>query len=157
MEGFYKVPAQVWENLIDSYRTDLTDNTQLTKAAKLAAEKNLWLASGYPPSTINAHIKPLSRELGHLTKRMREEGEEEGVPPPPSIKRVKVKTPKATPKPKPSTGRRRLLPSRPDETNPKPRKRKRQTEVEKLQPRPGWEEWGLGRKLRRQLEYDESP
>ena len=170
MEGFYKVPAQVWEHLIDSYRTDLTDNTQLTKAAKLAAEKNLWLASGYPPSLINAHIKPLSRELGHLTKRMRDEGEEEqGVPP--SIKRP-LKTPKPSTKSrpptttkrllpsrpdKPSTGRRRLLPTRPDETNPKPRKRKRQTEVEKLQPRPGWEEWGLGRKLRRQLEYDESP
>ena len=109
---------------------------------------------------INAHIKPLSRELGHLTKRMREE--EEGIPtPPPSIKRVKPPKPKT---PKPSTKRRpqpsttrRLLPTRPDETNPKPRKRKRQTEVEKLQPRPGWEEWGLGRKLRRQLEYDESP
>ena len=163
MERFYRVPARVWEQLIDRYRVDLTDNTQLTKAAKLAAEKNLWLASGYPPSMINAHIKPLSRELGHLTKRMRDEGEEEqGVPP--SIKRVKTpkpKTPKPSAKPrvrpdKPSTTRR-LLPTRPDETNPKPRKRKRQTEVEKLQPRPGWEEWGLGRKLRRQLEYDDSP
>ena len=156
MEGFYKVPAKVWEQLIESYREDLTDNSQLTKAAKLAAEKNLWLASGYPPSIINANIKPLSKELGHLTKRIRDEGEEEGNPiPPKPIKRVKVKT--ITPKPKPSTGRRRLLPTRPDETNPKPKKRKRQTEVEKLQPRPGWEEWGLGRKLRRQLEYDESP
>jgi len=160
MEGFYKVPAKVWEDLIESYREDLTDNTQLTKAAKLAAEKNLWLASGYPPSVINANIKPLSKELGYLTKRMRDEGEEEGNPIPPQpikrpVRKTKVKTPKITPKP--STGRRRLLPTRPDETNPKPKKRKRQTEVEKLQPRPGWEEWGLGRKLRRQLEYDESP
>ena len=156
MEGFYRVPAKIWEDLIESYREDLTDNTQLTKAAKLAAEKHLWLASGYPPSYINANIKPLSKELGHLTKRMRDEGEEEGNPiPPQPIKRIKMKT--ITPKPKPSTGRRRLLPTRPDETNPKPKKRKRQTEVEKLQPRPGWEEWGLGRKLRRQLEYDESP
>ena len=157
MEGFYKVPARVWEELIESYREDLTDNTQLTKAAKLAAEKNLWLASGYPPAIINANIKPLSRELGHLTKRLREEGEDEGEPiPPKPIKRIKTtpKEPKA-PKTKPST--RRLLPTRPDETNPKPKKRKRQTEVEKLQPRPGWEEWGAGRKLRRQLEYDESP
>ena len=160
MEGFYKVPAQVWEQLIDKYREDLTDNTQLTKAAKLAAEKNLWLASGYPPAMINANIKPLSRELGHLTKRIRDEGDEDGEPiPPKPIKRIKakVKTPKTTPKPKPSTGRRQLLPTRPDETNPKPKKRKRQTEVEKLQPRPGWEEWGARRKLRRQLEYDESP
>ena len=39
MEGFYKVPARVWEELIESYRENLTDNTQLTKAAKLAAEK----------------------------------------------------------------------------------------------------------------------
>ena len=161
MEGFYKVPAKVWEELIDTYRDEITDNTQLTKAAKLAAEKNLWLASGYPPSIINAHTKPLSRELGHLTKRIRDEGEEEGEPTPlKTIKRplLKAKTPKTkTPKvPKPST-RRRLLPTRPDGTNPKPKKRKRQTEVEKLQPRPGWEEWGAGRKLRRQLEYDESP
>ena len=160
MEGFYRVPAKVWEELIESYRDEITDNSQLTKAAKLAAEKNLWLASGYSPSIINANIKPLSRKLGHLTKRIREEGEDEGDPiPPKTIKRIKVKTPKTkTPKvPKPSTGRRRLLPTRPDETNPKPKKRKRQTEVEKLQPRPGWEEWGAGRKLRRQLEYDESP
>jgi len=159
MEGFYKVPAKVWEDLIESYREEITDNSQLTKAAKLAAEKNLWLASGYPPSVINAHTKPLSRELGHLTKRIREEGEEEGDPiPPRTIKRTIKRTPKTkTPKvPKPST-RRRLLPTRPDESNPKPKKRKRQTEVEKLQPRPGWEEWGAGRKLRRQLEYDESP
>ena len=150
MEGFYKVPARVWEELIESYREDLTDNSQLTKAAKLAAEKNLWLASGYPP----AIIKPLSRELGHLTKRIRDEGEP--IPPKP-IKRIKA-TPKTTkaPKTKPST-RRRLLPTRPDETNPKPKKRKRQTEVEKLQPGPRWEEWGAGRKLRRQLQYDESP
>jgi len=89
MEGFYKVPARVWEQLIESYREDLTDNTQLTKAAKLAAEKNLWLASGYPPAIINANIKPLSRELGHLTKRIRDEGDEDGEPiPPKPIKRT---------------------------------------------------------------------
>ena len=132
MEGFYKVPARVWEELIESYREDLTDNSQLTKAAKLAAEKNLWLASGYPPAIINGNIKPLSRELGHLTKRIRDEGDDEGEPiPPKPIKRIKA-TPKTTkaPKTKPST-RRRLLPTRPDETNPKPKKRKRQTEVEK--------------------------
>ena len=84
-----------------------------------------------------------------------QEGEDEGEPTPPRIIKASPKTPKV-PKtqPKAST-RRRLLPTRPDETNPKPKKRKRQTEVEKLQPRPGWEEWGAGRKLRRQLEYDE--
>ena len=27
MEGFYKVPAKVWEELIDTYRDELTDNT----------------------------------------------------------------------------------------------------------------------------------
>ena len=70
-----------------------------------------------------------------------------------SPKTIKA-SPKTIPKTKPST-RRRLLPTRPDETNPKPKKRKRQTEVEKLQPRPGWEDWGAGQKLRRQLEYDE--
>ena len=154
MEGFYKVPAKVWEELIESYRDEITDNSQLTKAAKLAAEKNLWLASGCPPSVINAHTKPLSRELGHLTKRIREEGDEEGEPTPlKTIKRTIKRTPKTKTVPKPST--RRLLPTRPDESNPKPKKRKRQTEVEKLQPRPGWEEWGAGRKLRRQLEYDD--
>ena len=156
MEGFYKVPAEVMEELMDYYREELTDNSQLTKAAKLAAEKNLWLASGYPPSVINANIKPLSRELGHLTKRIREEGDDEGEPSvkPPVIK-GSPKTPFVTKKKPKASTRRRLLPTRPDETNPKPKKRKRQTEVEKLQPRPGWEEWGAGRKLRRQLEYDD--
>ena len=92
MEGFYKVPAKVWEELIDTYRDQITDNTQLTKAAKLAAEKNLWLASGYPPSVINANIKPVSRELGHLTKRLREEGEDEGEPTPARIIKASPKT-----------------------------------------------------------------
>ena len=41
MEGFYKVPAKVMEELMDYYCDELTDNTQLTKAAKLAAQKNL--------------------------------------------------------------------------------------------------------------------
>ena len=141
---------------MDYYREELTDNSQLTKAAKLAAEKNLWLASDYPPSVINANIKPLSRELGHLTKRIREEGDDEGEPSvkPPVIK-GSPKTPFVTKKKTKASTRRRLLPTRPDETNPKPKKRKRQTEVEKLQPRAGWEEWGAGRKLRRQLEYDD--
>ena len=49
MEAFYKVPARVWEQLIDSYREDLTDNSQLTKAAKLAAEKIYgWLQGTHP-------------------------------------------------------------------------------------------------------------
>ena len=114
----------MWEELIDTYRDQITDNTQLTKAAKLAAEKNLWLASGYPPSVINANIKPLSRELGHLTKRLREEGEEDGEPTPARIIKASPKTPKVPKtKPKAST-RRRLLPTRPDQTNPKPKKRK---------------------------------
>ena len=110
MEGFYKVQAKVWEELIDTYRDELTDNTQLTKAAKLAAEKNLWLVSGYPASVINENNKPLSRELGHVTKRLREEGEDEGEPTPPRIIKASSKTPKvAKTKPKAST-RRRLLP-----------------------------------------------
>jgi len=50
MEGFYKVPANVWEQLIDKYREDLTDNTQLTKAAKLAAEKKFMVSIGVPTS-----------------------------------------------------------------------------------------------------------
>ena len=93
--------------------------------------------------------------MGHLTTRLREEGEDEGEPTPARIIKASPKTPKV-PKTKPKAiTRRRLLPTQPDQTNPKPKKRKRQTEVEKLQPRPGWEEWGAGRKLRWQLEYDE--
>ena len=158
MEGFYKVPTKDMEKLIDYYRGELTDNSQLTKAAKLAAKKNLWLASGLPPAMINANIKPMTPELGHLTKRLKEgPAAGTGIPSeelPEKIIKGSPKTPRLTiPKTK-GTKTRRLLPTRSDETNPKPKKRKRETEVEKLQPRPGWEEWGTGRKLKRQLEYN---
>ena len=164
------VPKKDLDQLIGYYKGELTENAQLTKAATLAAKKHLWLKSGLPPPIINANIKPMGRELTKLTKRIRGVGV--GAPPEEEpdlvtgpvdqwVKKMIKGTP-VTPKPLIPSQKtkgskpRRLLPTRPDTTNPKPKKRKRQTEVEKLQPRPGWEDWGAGRKLRRQLEYEDS-
>lgn len=162
------VPKKDLEQLIEYYKGELTENSQLNKAATLAAKKHLWLKSGLPAPILNANIKPMGQELAKLTKRIRQ-GPNVGPGAPPEddlvtgpvdqwVKKMIKGTP-ATPKPTISTRKaskpRRLLPTRPD-TNPKPKKRKRQTEVEKLQPQPGWEDWGAGRKLRRQLEYEDS-
>ena len=162
------IPKAEMEELIQHWKGELTENAQLTKAAKLAAKKQVLLKSGLPPALVNAKIKPMGRELTKLTKRIRQ-GPQVGPGAPPEEEDLVtgpvdqwVKNNKGTPTtPKPTippkgSKPRRLLPTRPDTTNPKPKKRKRQTEVEKLQPQPGWVDWGAGRKLRRQLEYEDS-
>ena len=175
MEEVYMIPKAELDQLIQHYKGEITENAQLTKAATLAAKNHLWLNSGLPPPIINANIKPMGRELPKLTKHIRQfpGGVGPGAPPEeePSeadlvtgpvdqwLKKMIKGTP-TTPKPiipsqktkasKPKS--RRQLPSRPD-SKPEPKKRKK-TEVERLQPLPGWQDWAQGRKLRRRLDYD---
>ena len=72
MEEVYMIPKNEMDKLIQYYKGELTENAQLTKVAKLAAEKHVLLNSGLPPPVINAKTKPLSQELMKLTKRIRQ-------------------------------------------------------------------------------------
>lgn len=66
------IPKKDLERLIPYYKGELTENAQLNKAARLAAQKNLWLKSGLPAPLVNDKIKPMGRELAKLTKRIRQ-------------------------------------------------------------------------------------
>jgi len=72
MEEVYMIPKAEMEELIQHWKGELTENAQLTKAAKLAAKKQVLSKSGLPPALVNAKIKPMGRELTKLTKRIRQ-------------------------------------------------------------------------------------
>ena len=155
------IPKTELNQLIQHYKGELTENAQLTKATTLAAEKHLLLDSKLPPPLVNAEVKPLSRELGKLTKRIRQfpggvgaggsEEEDESLVTGTADQWVKkmIKGSPATPKAiilsekvketKPKS--KRFLPVRPDSKPKSVQKvkpvRKRKTEVEKLKPLPG--------------------
>ena len=65
------VPPKEMEKLIRYYKGELTENAWLNKAARTAAKRDLLLKSQLPAGIIKAKVKPLSRELHHLTKRVR--------------------------------------------------------------------------------------
>ena len=65
------VPPQQMEKLIQYYKGELTENALLNKAARTAAKRDIILNSKLPASIIKAKVKPLSREVHHLTKRVR--------------------------------------------------------------------------------------
>ena len=65
------VPPRQMEKLIRYYKGGLTENAWLNKAARTAAKRDLILKIQLPAGIIKAKVKPLSRELHHLTKRVR--------------------------------------------------------------------------------------
>ena len=65
------VPPKEMEKLVRYYKGELTENAWLNKAARTAAKRDLLLKSKLPAGIIKAKVKPLSRELHHLTKRVR--------------------------------------------------------------------------------------
>ena len=65
------VPPRQMEKLIRYYKGELTENAWLNKAARTAAKRDLILKIQLPAGIIKAKVKPLSRELHHLTKRVR--------------------------------------------------------------------------------------
>ena len=66
------IPKTELNQLIQHYQGELTENTQLSKAATSAAKKHLLLDSKLPPPIVNVEVKPISRELSKLTKRIRQ-------------------------------------------------------------------------------------
>ena len=65
------VPPQQMQKLIRYYKGELTENVWLNKAARTAAKRDIIVKSQLPAGIIKAKVKPLSRELHHLTKRVR--------------------------------------------------------------------------------------
>ena len=67
------IPQKDFEQLIQYYKGEITENALLNKAATLAAKKHVLLADPQlPPALVNAQTKPLSQELTKLTKRIRQ-------------------------------------------------------------------------------------
>ena len=71
MEEVLMVPPKEMEKLIRYYKGELTENAWLNTAARTAARRDLLLKSQLPAGIIKAKVNPLSRELHHLTKRVR--------------------------------------------------------------------------------------
>ena len=73
MDEVYMIPQKDFEQLIQYYKGEITENALLNKAATLAAKKHVLLADPQlPPALVNAQTKPLSQELTKLTKRIRQ-------------------------------------------------------------------------------------
>ena len=66
------IPTQEFERLQDFYKGKITQSALLNKAARLATEKHLIFKNPkIPDATAVKLIKPLAREQGRLTKRIR--------------------------------------------------------------------------------------
>lgn len=190
-EEVLMVPAKDFQNLVQYYKGELTENALLNKAARLAAESHVLLKDkSRPAGLVNARVKPLVREQTKLTKRLRQfpisgigasekqeieedEGDLVTGPLDQMLKQlIKVSTVKrssklsdATPggsrpvkksKTEPSISERFKRIQKKLQPDPsKKTKAKRKTEAERLKPLSGWEDWAKGRKLRRQLSYDD--
>ena len=176
------VPPQQMEKLIQYYKGELTENALLNKAARTAAKRDIILNSKLPASIIKAKVKPLSRELHHLTKRVRrgpvgglggqleedddDEGDDSLVTGP--VEQVIKKIIKGTPAKKEikkeiKTASVKKTPATPStSSSSKPRftlealekriQKRRQTEVERLRTLPGWKIWD--KPVKRKLKDD---
>ena len=66
------VPSAEFKRLTDYYKGELTENALLNKAARLAATKHILTHDkSIPPGLAVKQIKPLAKEVGQLTKRIR--------------------------------------------------------------------------------------
>ena len=73
MEEVYMIPQKEFDQLVQYYKGELTENALLNKAANLAAQKHALLANPkLPASIVNAQTKPISRELTKLIRRLRQ-------------------------------------------------------------------------------------
>lgn len=67
----YLVDPGQMRRLMDAHKGTLTENAQLNRAARLAAEEEILLKSDMPASLKTARLKPIGRELSQITKRVR--------------------------------------------------------------------------------------
>ena len=69
------VPTKEFDQLVQYYKGEITDNALLNKAGRLAAESHVILRDKWIPDSIAIKkIKPLARQRGRLTKRIRQIG-----------------------------------------------------------------------------------
>jgi len=69
------VPTKEFDQLVQYYKGEIADNALLNKAGRLAAESHVILQDkSIPDSLAIKRIKPLARERGRLTKRIRQIG-----------------------------------------------------------------------------------
>ena len=69
------VPTKEFDHLVQYYKGEITDNALLNKAGRLAAESHVILRDkSIPDSIAIKKIKPLARQRGRLTKRIRQIG-----------------------------------------------------------------------------------
>ena len=74
-EEVMMVPAKEFDQLVQYYKGEITDNALLNKAGRLAAESHVILRDKSIPDSIAIKtIKPLARQRGRLTKRIRQIG-----------------------------------------------------------------------------------
>ena len=69
------VATKEFDQLVQYYKGEITDNALLNKAGRLAAESHVILRNkSIPDSIAIKQIKPLARQRGRLTKRIRQIG-----------------------------------------------------------------------------------
>ena len=74
-EEVMMVPTNEFDQLVQYYKGEITDNALLNKAGRLAAESHVILGDkSIPDSIAIKKIKPLARQRGRLTKRIRQIG-----------------------------------------------------------------------------------
>ena len=74
-EEVMMVPTKEFDQLVQYYKGEITDNALLNKAGRLAAESHVILGDkSIPDSIAIKQIKPLARQRGRLTKRIRQIG-----------------------------------------------------------------------------------
>ena len=74
------VPTSDYNNLVNYYKSRITESTLLNKAGRLAAERHKILTDPtIPNATALAMTKPKAKELSRLTKRIRTGGTTRGT------------------------------------------------------------------------------
>ena len=82
MDGISSTPIEnsvQFLRLRDKYKSNLLDDSRLTKAAGLAAQKELLLESHAPDTWKEPRLKSVNRELQQWVKKIRQPGETQGI------------------------------------------------------------------------------
>ena len=82
MDGISSTPIEnsvKFLRLRDKYKSNLLDNSRLTKAAGLAAQKELLLESPAPDTWKKPRLKSVNRELQQWVKKIRQPGGTRGI------------------------------------------------------------------------------